>query len=214
MRGVSFHPEILEARQAGVLTSTAPVLGARGFRLGGGTGLALVLGHRRSVDFDWFLGSAMGDPLRMARELRDAGVALAVDRVAEGTLHGTVEGVRVSLLEFRYPDLADPIAWPERGISILSLDDIASMKLSAIAQRGARKDFIDLFALGTQHRPLRELLDLYRTKFEIRDTGHLLYSLVYFEDAEKERMPNMVWDLGWPEVRRRIESWVAELAKT
>lgn len=210
---VSFHPEVLEARQTSVLESTAPALTARGFRLGGGIGLALVLGHRRSVDFDWFCGDEMGDPLRLALGLRDAGVALEVDQVARGTLHGTVDGVRVSLLEFRYPDLAEPIRWPERDVAILSLDDIGCMKLSAIAQRGARKDFVDLFALGKEHRPLGELLELYRQKFDVRETGHLLYSLTYFEDAETERMPEMLWDLEWSEARRQIETWVAELAR-
>ncbi|HEX6199304.1 MAG TPA: nucleotidyl transferase AbiEii/AbiGii toxin family protein, partial [Thermoanaerobaculia bacterium] len=140
------------------------------------------------------------------------GVALRVAQVAKGTLHGTVEGVRLSLLEFPYADLAEPIRFPGRDLAILSLDDIACMKLSAIAQRGSRKDFVDLFALATEHRPLAELLDLYRRKFDVQAIGHLLYSLVYFEDAEKERMPKMVWDVEWPEVRERVEGWVRELA--
>lgn len=211
---MSFHPEVLEERQAAVLAATGPPLAARGFLLGGGTGLALVLGHRRSVDFDWFCTEAMGDPQLLARSLRDEGLGLRTDQVARGTLHGTVEGVRVTLLEFRYPLQAEPIRWPERDLSILSLDDIACMKLSAIAQRGSRKDFVDLFALGKEHRPLPELLDLYRKKFEIQEIGHLLYSLVYFEDAEKERMPNMLWKVEWPEVRQQIEDWARELASS
>lgn len=209
---VSLHPEALEANQSQVLGTTAGPLTARGFRLGGGTGLALVLGHRRSVDFDWFCREPMGDPMLLAREIQGEGVALQVAQVAKGTLHGTVEGVRLSLLEFPYADLAEPIRIPGRHLAILSLDDIACMKLSAIAQRGSRKDFVDLFALCTEHRPLAELLDLYRRKFDVQEIGHLLYSLVYFEDAEKERMPKMVWDVEWPEVRKRVEGWVRELA--
>lgn len=209
---VSFHPEALEANQARVLEATARPLTARGFRLGGGTGLALVLGHRRSVDFDWFCREPMGDPMLLAREIQGEDVALQVERVAKGTLHGTVEGARFSLLEFPYPDLAEPMRFPEHELAVLSLDDIACMKLSAIAQRGARKDFVDLFALGTEHRPLAELLDLYQRKFEVQEIGHLLYSLVYFEEAEAERMPKMLWDVDWPDVRKRIEGWVRELA--
>lgn len=213
MGGVSFHPEVLEDRQLGVLDATGPPLTARGFRLGGGTGLALVLGHRRSVDFDWFSTESMGDPMRLARRLRDEGVDLEVQQVARGTIHGAVDEVRLSLLEFAYPLLAEPIRWPQREIAVLSLDDIAAMKLSAIAQRGARKDFLDLFALAREHRPLEELLELYRKKFDVQEIGHLLYSLVYFEDAEKERMPVMFWDVEWREVRGRIETWVRELAR-
>lgn len=209
---LSFHPEALEANQARVLEATAGPLTARGFRLGGGTGLALVLGHRRSVDFDWFCREPMGDPMLLARDLQGEAIPLQVARVAAGTLHGTVEGVRLSLLSFPYPDLAEPIRFAERDLAILSLDDIACMKLSAIAQRGSRKDFVDVFALGTRHRPLGELLDLYRRKFDVQEIGHVLYSLVYFEDAERERMPKMLWDLAWPAVRKRIEGWVRELA--
>lgn len=212
MGEVSLHPEALEANQTRVLEATARPLTARGFRLGGGTGLALVLGHRRSVDFDWFCREPLGDPMLLAREIQGEDVALQVERVAKGTLHGTVEGVPVSLLEFPYPDLAEPIRLSEHDFAVLSLDDIACMKLSAIAQRGSRKDFVDLFALGTEHRPLAELLDLYQKKFEVQEIGHLLYSLVYFEDAETERMPKMLWDVDWPDVRKRIEGWVEELA--
>lgn len=212
MGEVSFHPEALEAGQKKVLEATARPLTARGFRLGGGTGLALVLGHRRSVDFDWFCREPMGDPMLLAREIQGEDVALQVEQVAKGTVHGAVEGVRVSLLEFPYPDLAEPIRFLEHDLAILSLDDIACMKLSAIAQRGSRKDFVDLFALGTEHRPLGDLLALYQRKFEVREIGHLLYSLVFFEDAETERMPKMLWDVEWPDVRKRIEGWVKELA--
>lgn len=213
MGGLTLHPEILEPTQLRVLHSTGRPFTERGFRLGGGTGLALLVGHRRSVDFDWFRIDSMGDPMLLARELRDAGVPLEVDQVGKGTLHGTVKGVRVSLLEFAYPDLAEPLRFPDYDVTILSLDDLACMKLSAIAQRGSRKDFVDLFALCTEHRPLGELIELYQKKFEVQEPGHLLYSLAYFEDAEEERMPKMLWDARWPEMRKCIEGWVRELAK-
>lgn len=212
MGGVRFHPEVLEARQLQVLDATGPSLTARGFRLGGGTGLALLLGHRMSEDFDWFSTEPMAHPMLLAREIQDEGVALRVQQVARGTIHGTVDGLRLSLLEFSYPLLAEPIRWPEHELAVLSLDDIACMKLSAIAQRGSRKDFVDLLALVQEHRPLGELLELYRRKFDVQEIGHLLYSLVYFEDAEAERMPKMLWAVEWRAVRKRIEGWVRELS--
>jgi hypothetical protein len=210
---VSFHPEVLEAPQTAALEHSGRLLTDRGFRLAGGTALALVLGHRRSVDFDWFCEREMGDAMLLAADLREHGLDLQVEQVSRGTVHGTVDGVRISLLEFRYPALAPPIDWPEQGIEILSLDDIACMKLSAIAQRGARKDFVDLFALLDHHRPLAELIDLYRRKFEVKEIGHLLYSLTYFEDAERERMPKMLWSMDWNKVRTEIEGRVKALAE-
>jgi len=50
------------------------------------------------------------------------------------------------------------------------------------------EDFCDLYELGKTSFSLQELLDFYRKKFSIRDIGSVLYSLVYFEYAESERM--------------------------
>ena len=72
--------------------------------------------------------------------------------------------------------------------NLASPEDLACMKLSAIAQRGARKDFCDLYALGKTSFSLQEMLDFYRKKFSIRDIGSVLYGLIYFDDTESERM--------------------------
>jgi hypothetical protein len=62
---MSFHPEILKPRQQEVLSKLGPVATRHGFYLGGGTAIALHLGHRRSIDFDWFrqplLNSTLSD---------------------------------------------------------------------------------------------------------------------------------------------------------
>jgi hypothetical protein len=67
---MSFHEEILTAGQRKALRLLGPSSTAEGFYLAGGTAIALHLGHRRSVDFDWFLGVRMADPLRLAGEIR------------------------------------------------------------------------------------------------------------------------------------------------
>jgi predicted nucleotidyltransferase component of viral defense system len=92
--------------------------------------------------------------------------------------------------------------------SLASLEDLACMKLSAISQRGARKDFCDIFALGVKQFELKEMLEFYRRKFKIQDVGHVLYGLTYFDDAENERMPRMLWDVKWREIKETIKGWV------
>lgn len=207
---MSFYPEILTASQVQVLRRLGPYATERGFSLAGGTALAIQLGHRRSVDFDWFTRERFPDPLRFAREMRDAGLSLDTDHVERGTLHGLLDGVPVTFLEYRYSLLAPEIQWPEH-CSLLSLDDVACMKLSAIGQRGARKDFIDLYALITRHRPLAELLSLYAKKFEVEDPIHVLYALTYFDDAERERMPEMLWEIDWETVKQTLRQQVQTL---
>ncbi len=84
------------------------------------------------------------------------------------------------------------------------------MKLSAIAQRGSRKDFCDIYVLGQERFSLKEMLDFYIRKFN-QDPSPVLYGLVYFDDAEKERMPDMLRKVKWPEIKKTIRAWVKEI---
>jgi len=182
------------------------------FYLGGGTALASRFGHRRSADLDWFTRERLADPLRLAQEIRDEGVPFVTAQLEQGTLHGTVSGVRVSFLEYRYPLLTTAVLWPKFGCLIASPEDLACMKLSALAQRGSKKDFIDIYALGLELHSLPAMLRLYQQKYTIGDVGHVLYSLVYFDDADRERMPRMLWDTDWRVVKKTLREWVRTIA--
>jgi hypothetical protein len=109
--------------------------------------------------------------------------------------------------------LEPTLSWPEFASTLASLADLACMKLSAVSQRGARKDFVDIYALGEHYRPLEELLELYQRKFTVEDIAHVLYGLAYFDDAEKERMPRMLWNVDWRTIKRTIQQWVREAAR-
>jgi hypothetical protein len=77
----------------------------------------------------------------------------------------------------------------------------------------ARKDFCDIYALGKEQFTLKEMLDFYVRKFN-QDVNPVLYGLVYFDDVESERMPEMLWDLKWAEIKKSIQEWVKELTKS
>jgi len=205
---MSFHGQVLTERQRKALRLLSPKTAADGFYLAGGTAIALHLGHRRSVDLDWFLEGRIPDPLRLAEEIRDGGIPFVTGQMSGGTLYGSVHGVRVSFLEFRYPLLDALVAWPEFGCRLAGLRDLACMKLSAIAQRGSKKDFVDLFALGRNGSSLADMLAWYRAKFGVEEIGHVLYSLAYFDDADPERMPRMIWKADWKEIKRTLADWV------
>jgi hypothetical protein len=96
------------------------------------------------------------------------------------------------------------------NFDLASLDDLACMKLAAIAQRGSRKDFVDIHALISKHCPLEELLLLYRKKFSLQDISPVLYGLVYFEDAELEPAQQMLWKISWRQIKRDISQWVKD----
>lgn len=88
------------------------------------------------------------------------------------------------------------------------------MKLVAIAGRGSRKDFIDLYAYFEAGGDFPGLIQILRQRYAATSFNevHLLRSLVYFEDAEQEPMPRTLREISWPKVRRRLEDEVRRWA--
>lgn len=182
------HPDVMPPNQRDILRVVGPIARSLGFYLGGGTSVALQIGHRRSIDLDWFREEPIAVPLRLAEQLSGSGIDL----------------------EVRYPLLHPPVEWPEYGCQLASPDDLACMKLSAIAGRGAKKDFIDIYALNATGLELDRVLLLYQKRFHVRDVGHIIISLTYFDDADQEDMPEMIWDVGWDEIKHTIERMVID----
>jgi len=210
---MKFNPKVLSAVQKTVLRKLGPIMSQWQFYLGGGTALAIYFGHRHSIDLDWFNGEGIGDPLRLAQNIRDGGIPFVTGQIERGTLHGTISGIRVSFLEYRYTLLKPLVSWPQFSCQIASMEDLACMKLSAIAQRGSKKDFVDIYALGLKHVSLKEMIHLYQQKYSIKDIAHVLYGLAYFDDADKERMPKMFLETYWRTIKKTIQGWVREVGE-
>jgi len=208
-----WHTEVLERSQLRALKTMGPAMTRAGLYLGGGSAVALHLGHRRSDDLDWFSKAERGDLLSLVAELAKGGVELKVEDIQRGTVHGSVSGMRTSILDYAYPFLNPPARVPGLGCKVASLEDLAAMKLSAVTQRGSRKDFLDVFAIGLERIPLPDMLELYSQRYRIEDPTHVLIGLAYFDDADDGPMPVMLWDVGWAEVKRTIRGWVRELAR-
>ena len=208
---MGFHRDVLTQDQKRVLKRLGPFALQQNFYLAGGTALAIHLGHRCSRDFDWFTTRQISDAMILAGLIRAEGISFKLGQVARGTLSGSVSRVPISFFEYQYPMLQKEIYWPEFGCRLASLPDIACMKLSAIAQRGHKKDFIDLYALGIKSFSLRQMLGFYRKKFSLQDIAHILFALSYFDDAEKERMPMMLWKIQWNTIKKAIQTWVKTL---
>jgi hypothetical protein len=168
------------------------------FYLARGTALALRLGHRRSVDLDFFTGKPFDQERLLARLVSAQEVSLLAKDVE--TLHLLVKGLRVSFIGYPYPLRFPPASFA--GVPIADVRDIACMKISAIASRGARRDFIDLYAVARIHG-LDFLIELFAKKYARANYSrvHILKSLTYFEDADREPMPWMLTNYSWREVK-------------
>lgn len=97
-------------------------------------------------------------------------------------------------------------------VDVASIDDLLCMKLSAIVRRGAARDFWDLHAMLTATgRSLRDALDVFAAKHPTVDPGHVLRSLVYFDEAEAEPLPAGLDAARWAAIRRDLEAWVVAI---
>jgi nucleotidyltransferase AbiEii toxin of type IV toxin-antitoxin system len=204
-----WHREVINAQVERTLRDLT-TLGVFGpYYLAGGTGLALHLGHRRSQDLDFMSGEPVDPETLIQKMQRLGGFALAAR--APGTLHAAVEGVKVSFLAYPYP-LLFPFA-TFLDVNIADPRDIACMKLSAIGSRGAKRDFVDLYVVAKQYG-LPRLLEWFARKYAEVNLSlvHVLKSLVYFEDAEKDPVPDMLEQLSWEEVKRFFSAEVSRLS--
>ena len=95
------HPEALTAEQQAVLLASAPVSRKWGAYLAGGSALALHLGHRRSVDLDWFTKNTI-EPIALLKDITSLGLPVAVTQNTEGTFLGRVGSVQYSVFRYRY----------------------------------------------------------------------------------------------------------------
>ncbi len=183
--------ELLNALQA------APAFAA--MRLVGGTGLALQIGHRKSVDIDLF-GRLEADALQVESQLRQCGPITILGKSQNVWVY-SINGIKVDIVNYPYSWLEDPIT--EERLVIAGMQDIAAMKLSAITNRGTKKDFVDIFFL-LNHFSLAAMLDLYLEKYHDGAAFMVLKSLTYFDDAENEPMPMMLQPVAWDAIKTRI----------
>jgi hypothetical protein len=193
-----FHPDVLPAGWARAADALASRSVLEGFYLAGGTGLALQFGHRRSADLDLFRYTEF-DAVALRDRLRDLD-GLAALEIAPRTMHLQLHGVKVSFLHYPYPELF-PLR-PFGRLAVADARDIACMKLDAIAHRGSRRDFVDLYVAGSTYG-LAEIVDWFARKYSSvpYSRTHLFKALTYFVDAEREPMPDMLVSLEWTNVR-------------
>jgi hypothetical protein len=169
------------------------------FYLAGGTGLALQLGHRRSADLDFFLGEDFDEDAILQKVQHLEGFALVEKK--PGTIYANIRGTKVSWIAYAYP-----VLFPFQlflGVNVADPRDIGGMKISAIASRGTKRDFVDLYILA-KHHGLEQLLAWFKKKFAQTNYSllHVLKSLTYFEEAELDPMPDMLVPLSWRDVKQ------------
>lgn len=165
------------------------------FYLAGGTGLALQLEHRLSEDLDFFTSQKFDAEL-ITHKIANI-MSVEIMYISKDTIHLLCDGTKVSLFYYPY-NLAFPLLIFENCF-VADYRDIAAMKFIALGQRGAKKDFVDLYFYFLKNPDLDSIKKVIEKKYANVNYSwtHLLRSLGYFEDAEEDSMPVLIAEQGY-----------------
>ena len=192
--------------------STATWLQNSKWYLAGGTALALQVGHRSSVDLDFFNMTTRFSEEELIGHLPKESWKTTILR--EGTIYGELLKAKASFIA--YPFFIPKIPYQFYGhIPILSLHDIAVMKIIAISQRGKKRDFLDLFWYCQHQNHLFDVILRLKSQYPTvtHNYHHILKSLLYFEDAEKDPMPEIYFKATWKEIKGFFQREVPFIAR-
>ncbi len=212
------HWNTVSKALAEVLRALMRIPELENFRLIGGTGLSLRLGHRKSFDIDLFtdqeFGSVDFNLIRLALERnfnridRDEGMDLKL---------GITRRLGVSDDELIKVDLyyADNFIRKEHligGVRIADIEDIAAMKLEVISHSGRKKDFWDVHELLDIHS-IANLIQLYKEKYPYGSAEAVLKGLINFHEADEQFDPvclrGKYWELIKIDLQETVESYRA-----
>ena len=175
-------------------------------RLVGGTALSLQYGHRISVDLDLFACNLEADFITIISEIKNKGYTIEIRKQSSSILIAMVEEIKVDVVNYPYPWIDHSIK--EENIVMATDKDIAAMKLSAITNRGTKKDFIDLYYL-LKHYSLEQMVSFYTSKYGESSVFMVLKSLTYFDDAELDVSPNVLdRTINWSTIKNTITNEV------
>lgn len=200
--------EVLDKQRLSLL-DTLKAIKDLGFILWGGTALALIFGHRESIDFDFFISQDI-DTQKLFQECQEIFSWKNIQKIHEekNTLYITVDEVKISFFTYIHAPISPVIE--SEYFQIYSIEDIWAMKLWDIQNRATNKDYIDLYYII--HKIwLAHLLDIFFQKFwPVVTESYILKSLIYFDDIVEEALILHDKNLDFKTVKAYLETQVAK----
>lgn len=182
--------------------------------MAGGTALAIQIDHRDSFDLDLYSpGEFSPDNILVSIKAIYPNYKI-YGETAWQTIHGAIDRTEVSLFCYKYPLIASTVTF--NNFPLASIEDIACMKLQAIAGRGLKRDFFDLYKIiEIKHWTLIEIMYMHDQKFghDSYMMPHLFQSLTYFEDAELKPERATIVEAQWLDVKSFFRQAVPEAQK-
>lgn len=202
---MTFYPNILHPRQRKVLGKLA-VSRAFDYYLAGGTALALQLGHRTSLDFDFYSKEKL-ESEKFATRLKQLFPSIKISHQTDDTFLAIATGVNISVFYYPYQLLRDLVNFPP--VQLASLEDIAAMKIVALVQRARQRDFWDIYYLIETLGIASVITSAYRKYPWYEENNQIvLRALTYFEDADNDQEVARVTvfdkNIRWEDVKEKI----------
>ena len=171
------------------------------FNLVGGTALALHLGHRKSIDLDFFTSESFD--LEEVKMMLIKKYDFKVSYSRSQTLKGFINGVKVDFIKFDYPHLHNCDIIDK--VRIESIPDIIAMKLLSITDNGSRiKDFIDIAYLSSWFS-LEQMLQFFIRKITNSNIMMPIKALTYFDDIDfNESIVMLNNNFDWDKIANRL----------
>lgn len=152
------------------------------YYLAGGTALALRLGHRKSIDLDYFINKEI-DTLKLKNKISEAFPSPETHILFEekNTLWCSIDGVKVSFIS-RFDDLLEQTDVVD-GFRLAGIKDITIMKLSAICGREEYKDYFDLACIAGV-TDARTWITWWHTAYPQADCTSFIVALAYVDKVK------------------------------
>lgn len=181
--------------------------------LAGGTALALQAGNRKSYDLDFFSVERDFDGKKLlANFIKKSNWKTDIEE--KNTIYGELFGAKISFIAYPF-FVPDQNLDYHGAIKVLSPRDIAVMKITAISQRGRKRDFFDLYWCAKNIEPLEDIIRRLKKQYPsvAHDYHHILKSMIYFEDAESDPNPEIYFKASWNEVKKFFSKEIPAIMK-
>lgn len=205
---MALFPQILNDKQEDLIKEIN-FLKFPPFYLSGGTALALQLGHRTSLDFD-FNSRDKFDSKSLFVNIKNA-------NRTDDTLQVEINDVSLSIFYYPYELIDDFVNF--EGLKLAGLCDIAAMKVIAIIQRARQRDFVDIYYL-IKELGMNPIMEAVYKKYPwyLDNNMIVLKSLTFFDeadnDSEAKRITvfdsNISWEKVKLEIKREVDKFQQE----
>lgn len=176
----NIHFEILSSEQVNILPDIQDI--SRDFLLVGGTAIALHLGHRKSIDFDFFSDQEFDmDSLKNKLRQKLTFDKILIDKANEFTFIS--KGVKITYLYYPFP-IRNNLTQANHNLQLPDLITLLAMKIYALSRRSKWKDYVDIY-FGLQRFTLDAIISKAKIIFGNELNEKIIRTqLAYFKDID------------------------------